>query len=321
LTLVLNKESWGKILLVDDNEGTTKMLSTYLNAQKENYEVTVANTGFQALDYYMKFKPNVVVLDLSMPGMDGIETLSRIFKMDMNANVIIASATDAQRTIEICLDKGAMGFITKPYSPKELVGAIKNALRGGIYKRDLITFFSRGGRKIESSLQKIVGNDVSVVFKDVEVTPHYSNSLNPQSVSSITSVPEIKSESKIDVPSECLAFTTKIGGQLDGTIVSVTHKDFATLLQRSGVTGTGYQNESLLESFNIINSNLLSALADAMNFKIDILPIRPYIKDKDGMIKGKDLTKVTFAISWKEITMQLEIYLWLNMAALFKRTF
>ena len=312
-----------KILLVDDSQSTTKMISTYLQAQPENYQVNIANNGFQALDHYMKFKPDVVVLDISMPGMDGIETLGRLFKIDKDANIIMATATDAQRTIEICLQKGALGYITKPYSPEKLVATIKNALRGGIYKRDLMTFFSRVANKVEGSIRNMVGNDASVIFKDVDVYPHYSKTFTPRSISSIISVPEID-EVKIDVPAECVGFSTEIGGQLNGVIVSVVNrKDLRTLFLGDDKDSHTIENEDavFLEFFNIINTNVMSQLADSMNVKLEALPVRTYIKDKDSIVKDKDLTKTKFEISLKERNIPLEIYLWFNMSSLFKKIF
>ena len=297
------------------------MMAMYLNAQPEKYDIAVANNGFQALDNYMKFRPDIVVLDISMPGMDGIDTLSRLFKIDNDANVIMATATDAQRTIEICLQKGALGYITKPYAPEKLVATIKNALRGGVYKRDLITFFSRAANKIEGSIHKIVGKDVSVVFKDVEVYPHYSKTLTPQTISSIRSVPTTE-EVKIYIPAEYIGFSTEIGGQLNGVIVSVINKkDLDALFQDSEDSHIENEDEAFLEFFNIINNNVMSQIADSMNVKLDAFPVRIYIKDKDSIVKDKDLTKTKFEISLKEKTIPLEIYLWFNTSSLFRKMF
>jgi len=311
-----------RVLLVDDNESATKMLSKYLQVPQGEYQVGVASNGFQALDYYAKFKPDIVVLDISMPGMDGIETLGRLFKLDKDANIIMATAIDAQRTIEICLQRGAIGYITKPFTPQELVAAIKNALRGGIYKRDLMTFFSRVASKMEGSIHKMIDTDALVVLEDVDVHPHYSKKLT-ESVSSLRNVPQVKEDVEIGVPSECVGFCTDIGGQLDGTIVSAINK------KDLGVLVFGYDKDShienkdatILEFFNIINTNVMCQLSDSMHVKLDALPICKYVKDKDRTVKGKDLTKAEFSISCRERKIPLKIYLWFNIARLFQRLF
>ena len=305
-----------RVLLVDDNKSTTKLMSKFLGSTPTNYEIGVANNGLQALEYYPSFKPDFVILDISMPGMDGIETLSRIFKIDKDANIIMATANDAQRTIEICLQKGAIGYISKPYSPEDLVSTIKNAQHGGIYKRDLMTFFSRIAKKIESNIHKIIFTNAMVLLKDIEVIP--KNSI-PQ-LSSVKKISENIDELKINIPNNCVGFSTDIGGQLDGLIVSVISKDhLPSILQTTSLDTI--EDDAVLEFFNILNTSVVSQLADSINVRLDALPIRHYIKDKDEKILNKDLTKVEFEISRNDKIFQFQVYLWLNMEHLFKYLF
>ena len=65
----------------------------------------------------------------------------------------------------------------------------------------------------------------------------------------------------------------------------------------------------------------MSHLADSINVKLDALPIREYIKDKDSIVKNKDLTKIKFEVSTKEKSTDLEIFLWFNMSHLFRHMF
>ena len=308
-----------RVLLVDDNKSTTKMISKFLESGPTNYQISVADNGLQALEYYSSFKPDVVVLDISMPGMDGIETLSRIFKIDNDANVIMATANDSQRTIQICLQRGAIGYVSKPYSPEELITTIENTQKGGIYKRDLTTFFSRTANKIVSSIHKMIVTDATVVLKDIEVIPKYSSTI--QLSSSVRSISENTDELKINVSDSCVGFSTEVGGQIDGTIISVISKEHLRSILQDTSSSETIDEDTVLEFFNIVNTNVLSQLADSMNVKVDAYPIRHYIKDKDEMIKNKDLTKVKFEISIKDETFQLEVYLWLNMEHLFKYLF
>jgi len=157
-----------KILLVDDNKSITETLSEFLKLKGDQYNVDTADNGALAIDKYSKFKPDVVVLDLSMPIMDGIETLTRILKIDKNANVIVASAADAQERIETCLQKGALGYIAKPFSAEELLETIKNAL-GSVNDSALVTLFTLVRSKIEGSISKIVGKTVSVVLHGTNI--------------------------------------------------------------------------------------------------------------------------------------------------------
>ena len=107
-----------KILIVDDNLGITKMLKRMLDLGGD-YEVEVANNGYQAMDKMLSFNPALVILDLSMPGMSGQDTLVKIKEINPNTKVIIASAHDDDKTKEFCLRNGASGYITKPYTATE----------------------------------------------------------------------------------------------------------------------------------------------------------------------------------------------------------
>ena len=104
-----------KILLLDDNQTITRTLSGMLDLEG-SYETEVANNGYQAMDKMLSFNPKLVILDLSMPGMSGQETLVKIKEINPNTKVIIASAHDAAKTKDFCLRNGASGYITKPYT-------------------------------------------------------------------------------------------------------------------------------------------------------------------------------------------------------------
>jgi len=102
-----------KILLVDDNTSITKMASKFFKMQGDNYEVEIANNGAEAVAKYSTFQPNVVILDLAMPVMDGEETLTRIISMDKTATIIIATASGSQDKIDECLKKGSTRICRK----------------------------------------------------------------------------------------------------------------------------------------------------------------------------------------------------------------
>jgi len=312
-----------KILLVDDNKSITETLSEFFKLKGDQYNVDTADNGALAIDKYTKFKPDVVVLDLSMPIMDGIETLTRILRIDKNANVIVASAADAQERIDTCLQKGALGYIAKPFSAEELLETIKNAL-GSVNDSALVTLFTLVRSKIEGSISKIVGKAVSVVLQDVRVDAHDNVGQTFYSIrnTEIKGIPSINEVKYTYVPEESFAATTEIAGQQDGIIVSSINKEDLRALHSDDVTSTKIPwEETFLEFFNIINTNLLSQLADSMHTKIYSEQTRLYNKDTDSKVDGKDLIKVRFNISWKERTILLETHLWFNVSHLFRDTF
>ena len=245
-------------------------------------------------------------------------------KIDKNANVIVASAADAQERIETCLQKGALGYIAKPFSAEELLETIKNAL-GSVNDGALVTLFTLARSKIEGSISKIVGKAVSVVLQDVRVDIHDNvgqTFYSTMDTSQIRRIPSINEVKYTYVPEESFAATTEIAGQQDGIIVSSINKEDLKALHSDDVTSTKILGEeTFLEFFNIINTNLLSQLADSMHIRLISEQTRLYNKDTDSKVDGKDLIKVRFDISWKERTILLETHLWFNVSHLFRDTF
>jgi len=83
------------------------------------YDVVVqGNSGNQALELYLKHKPDLITMDIVMPGKEGLEAIKEIINVDPNANILIISADRGQRLIQ-CLKSGAKGFMDKPLKPKD----------------------------------------------------------------------------------------------------------------------------------------------------------------------------------------------------------
>ena len=115
-----------KILIVDDEPSITKLVSAYLKS--ERYEVFVASDGNAGLKAARTFKPDLMILDIMLPGMDGIEMLSRL-RRESDVYVIMLTAKTEETDKIIGLSVGADDYVTKPFSPRELVARVKAALR------------------------------------------------------------------------------------------------------------------------------------------------------------------------------------------------
>lgn len=74
-----------------------------------------ASNGFEAVEQYTYFRPDIVIMDITMPGMNGIDALKRILKNDHKANVVMCSALGQEYLINEALELGAKGFIVKPF--------------------------------------------------------------------------------------------------------------------------------------------------------------------------------------------------------------
>ncbi len=115
-----------KILVIDDEPSIVNLVTAYL--KPEGYEVYTASDGNAGLKTARVFKPDVIVLDLMLPGMDGIEVLSQL-RRESNVYVILLTAKTEETDKIVGLSVGADDYVTKPFSPRELVARIKAALR------------------------------------------------------------------------------------------------------------------------------------------------------------------------------------------------
>lgn len=115
-----------KILIVDDDNNIAELISLYLT--KECYETQIVNDGESALTAAAAFHPNLVLLDLMLPGMDGYQ-VCRELRKDSNVPVIMLSAKGETFDKVLGLELGADDYMVKPFDSKELVARVKAVLR------------------------------------------------------------------------------------------------------------------------------------------------------------------------------------------------
>ena len=118
--------SMTSILVVDDEVSLANLVAGYL--RKEGYEVAVAHDGDSALALARETRPDVVVLDVMLPGMDGIEVCRELRRFS-DAYVVMLTARSEEIDKIVGLSVGADDYVTKPFSPRELVARIKAMLR------------------------------------------------------------------------------------------------------------------------------------------------------------------------------------------------
>ncbi|MBF0705220.1 MULTISPECIES: response regulator [Bacillales] len=115
-----------KILIVDDQYGIRILLNEIF--QKEGYQTFQAANGVQALSIVKSEDPDLVILDMKIPGMDGLEILKRIKKMEARALVIIMTAYGELDMIHEAMDLGAITHFAKPFDIDEIRAAVKKEL-------------------------------------------------------------------------------------------------------------------------------------------------------------------------------------------------
>ncbi len=115
-----------KILVVDDEPSISNLVVSYL--RKEGYEVYNAVDGPAGLNAARTYQPDLIVLDIMLPGMDGLEVLTQL-RRESNVYVILLTAKTEEFDKVLGLSVGADDYVTKPFSPRELTARIKAALR------------------------------------------------------------------------------------------------------------------------------------------------------------------------------------------------
>ncbi len=118
--------SAGRILVVDDQPQMRRFMRSTLTAA--GYEIDDAKTGEEALKKLREFHPDLVLLDINMPGMGGLETCREI-RTGTNIGIVMLTVRDSEKDKVAALDAGADDFVTKPFSTPELLARIRAALR------------------------------------------------------------------------------------------------------------------------------------------------------------------------------------------------
>jgi len=154
-----------KILIVEDEKDIVKMLE--YNLKKEGFRTISARDGEDALEYAVREHPDLIILDLMLPGMDGLEVCKELKKESKTAlTPIIMLTAKAQESDKVVgLELGADDYVTKPFSPRELIARIKAVLRRAKEKEKFPELLKLGDLVID--LAKIA---VSVKDKPVELT-------------------------------------------------------------------------------------------------------------------------------------------------------
>ncbi len=117
-----------RVLVVEDEESYRDALAYVLH--KEGFEVAVAATGPQALEEFERSGADIVLLDLMLPGLSGTEVCRRL-RLTSTVPVIMVTAKDDEVDTVVGLELGADDYVTKPYSPRELVARVRAVLRRG----------------------------------------------------------------------------------------------------------------------------------------------------------------------------------------------
>jgi two-component system KDP operon response regulator KdpE len=151
------------ILLVDDEAQITRVLRTSLSAQ--GYDIRIANSGEMALEIMKDWSPNLIVTDLSMPSIDGVQ-LCRAVRAVSQVPIIVLSVRDKEQQKVEALDAGADDYVTKPFGMNELLARVRANLRRVPTGEDAESVIEIGDFQVDTDARK-----VTVRQREVHLTP------------------------------------------------------------------------------------------------------------------------------------------------------
>jgi two-component system chemotaxis response regulator CheY len=122
---IVNENKKVSVLAVDDSKTMLAMISAQLRGS--DFEVVAtASSGLEALEKYQQIRPQLVLLDIVMPEITGIDTLERLLQADTGARVVMVSSVGTEDTVRDCLKKGAKSFLQKPLQKEGMLNILKN---------------------------------------------------------------------------------------------------------------------------------------------------------------------------------------------------
>lgn len=157
-----------RILVVDDEVQITRVLRAAL--QSNGYEVSIAKDGVEAMTLYLENTPDLVITDLSMPEMDGVE-LTREIRQRASTPIIVVSVRNQESAKIQALDEGADDYITKPFGIQELLARVRVQLRRAMDREPSPTHVEAGDFEIDTDTRvvKVRGEDVHLTPKEFDL--------------------------------------------------------------------------------------------------------------------------------------------------------
>lgn len=157
------------VLVVDDEPSLRRLLRTGLAAQ--GYRVLEARTGQGAIDSLLRDTPEVVLLDLGLPDMDGLEVIRRVRGRGIRTPIVVLSSRGDERGKVTALDLGADDYVTKPFGMGELVARIRTALRHRLQQEGAPAVFTSHALTVDLTRRLVIvrGREVKLSNKEWDI--------------------------------------------------------------------------------------------------------------------------------------------------------
>jgi DNA-binding response OmpR family regulator len=155
-----------RILVAEDDQKQAELIRIYL--ERDGHHVLVAADGRTALTWCRSRRPDLLVLDIMMPGMDGLD-VCRVLRRESELPILLLTARTTEEDMLLGLDIGADDYVTKPYSPRELVARVRALLRrSGVVKADQEAVLRVGDLEVDPGRfeVRVKGRPVSLTAKE-----------------------------------------------------------------------------------------------------------------------------------------------------------
>lgn len=277
-----------KILVVDDEQNLLEEMKEFFSM--EGYQVSVAETGEKALEIFKEANPDIVFMDIKMPGMDGIETFRYMKKGKPDLKVVLITGLPDEKTLEraVGVSKDAIeGFIPKPFGFSELracLDKLKKGAKSSSFKftksqLDALNKVGKSGSENASlSFSELLGEKIKLSMQQVSITPLSQSAKN------------IKKDTK-----PMVAITHKLSGEVCGKLTVLFPWKSALNLVRLGLKDyfDDKQNElnegeeALLKSAGAVMANAyLKTAKQLLGLKIQASPSQLVFEHKESMLEN-----------------------------------
>lgn len=241
-----------KILAIDDSEYNTQLIKDILGTR--NHAVETASSGKEGLEKYPAFKPDLVLLDLAMPEMDGREVLERLMKIDANACVVMVSAVGNRQILEDCIQKGAIGYVEKPFSVKHLASVVDSTIAARGYPR-IFALLSLITSRTEKKVQEVLGSAATLRLVGMSVAGAQNPDLDFRS--------KFADKSSMHMQEGTAIFFSRFAGNRSGAVASlVRDKDMDVFLGDALYEKSPGRYKVGSDFFNLINGRFLGELGE-----------------------------------------------------------
>lgn len=167
----------GKVLIVDDDENISEVINMYLKSS--GYSTKIALNGKEAQELYLDYRPDIVLLDVMIPYIDGIDVLKWIRKHKDTPVIMITAKGDTFDKV-LALELGADDYIVKPFEPKELLARVKAVLRRYSSEDIKSEVIKLSDLSIDSTSYKVIynGEDIKMPPKEFELLYYLASNKN-----------------------------------------------------------------------------------------------------------------------------------------------